>query len=97
MRIVPTSRFSTSALSVKLAEVRELSVAYPATRLVLLADELSSVECAQLLAFGASACLGRDTQARDVLNAIHLASRGLKLVPRSSTARTANRSPAGSC
>jgi DNA-binding NarL/FixJ family response regulator len=68
---------------VKLAEVRELSVAYPATRLVLLADELSSVECAQLLAFGASACLGRDTQARDVLNAIHLASRGLKVVPRS--------------
>lgn len=70
---------------VKLAEVRELSLAHPATRLVLLADELSSVECAQLLAFGASACLARDTQARDVLNAIHLASRGLKVVPRSST------------
>jgi DNA-binding NarL/FixJ family response regulator len=69
----------------KLAEVRELSVAHPATRLVLLADEVSSVECVQLLAFGASACLGRDTQARDVLNAIHLASRGLKVVPRSSS------------
>lgn len=70
----------------KLADVRELGLAYPSTRLVLIADELSSVECAQLLAFGASACLGRDTQARDVLNAVHLASRGLQLAPRVSTA-----------
>jgi len=41
--------------------------------------------CAQLLAFGASACLGRDAQARDVLTAIHLASRGLQLAPRQSS------------
>jgi DNA-binding NarL/FixJ family response regulator len=67
---------------VKLGDVRELTVAHPATRLVLLGDGLSGVECAQLLAFGASACLGRDTQARDVLNAVHLASRGLQLTPR---------------
>ena len=66
----------------KLSEVRELAAAHPATRLVLFVDELSNAECAQLLAFGASACLARDTQARDVLNAVHLASRGLKLVPR---------------
>ena len=70
----------------KLADVRELSVLHPSTRLVLVADELSSIECAQLLAFGASACLGRDTQARDVLNAVHLASRGLQLTPRSPSA-----------
>jgi DNA-binding NarL/FixJ family response regulator len=69
---------------VKLADVRELTVEHPATRLVLLGDGLSGIECAQLLAFGASACLGRDTQARDVLNAIHLASRGLQLTPRAS-------------
>jgi DNA-binding NarL/FixJ family response regulator len=69
----------------KLADVRELSLMHPSTRLVLVADELSSVECAQLLAFGASACLGRDTQARDVLNAVHLASRGLQLAPRSTS------------
>ena len=69
---------------VKLSTVRELSVAHPTTRLVLLADELSSVECAQVLAFGASAALRRDTQGRDVLNAIHLAARGLQLTPRSS-------------
>jgi DNA-binding NarL/FixJ family response regulator len=66
----------------KLAEVRELSARQPATRLVLLASNPSIAECAQLLAFGASACLRRDTQSRDVLNAIHLASRGLQVIPR---------------
>jgi DNA-binding NarL/FixJ family response regulator len=65
----------------KLAEVRELSNRYPATRLVLFADDLSMVMTAQLLSFGASACLGRDTQSRDVLSAIHLASRGLQVTP----------------
>jgi DNA-binding NarL/FixJ family response regulator len=64
-----------------LAAVRALSVAHPATRLVLLGDVTSVAESAQLLAFGASACLARDTQARDVRNAIHLASRGLQLMP----------------
>jgi two-component system nitrate/nitrite response regulator NarL len=66
----------------KLADVRELSRRHPSTRLVLLADRPSMVECAQMLAFGASAVLGRDTQSRDVLNAIHLASRGLQVIPR---------------
>jgi DNA-binding NarL/FixJ family response regulator len=66
----------------KPAEIRALSSGHPATRLVVLADRLSSTECAQLLAFGASACLGSDTQSRDVLNAIHLASRGLQVIPR---------------
>src|SRR5271156_2565748 len=66
----------------KLAEVRELSARYPDTRLVLLANDPSMEECVQLLAFGASACLGRDTQSRDVLHAIHLASRGLQVTPR---------------
>ena len=66
----------------KLAEVRDLSAAHPATRLVLLGSGPTPVECAQLLAFGASACLGRDTQSRDVINAIHLASRGLQVTPR---------------
>jgi DNA-binding NarL/FixJ family response regulator len=67
---------------VKLAEVRELSSSYPATRLLLLGHDPAPVECAQALAFGASACLGRDTQSRDVINAIHLASRGLQVIPR---------------
>ena len=69
----------------KLADVRELSLSNPDTRLVLLGNEPSTEECAQLLAFGASACLARDTESRDVLNAIHLASRGLKLMPRAAS------------
>jgi DNA-binding NarL/FixJ family response regulator len=64
-----------------LVEVRELSERHRQTRLVLLGDRLTSIETAQLLAFGASACLSMDTQGRDVLNAIHLASRGLQLTP----------------
>jgi DNA-binding NarL/FixJ family response regulator len=63
-------------------EIRELSTDHPATRLVVLSDELSISECAQMLAFGAAACLTKATQARDVLNSIHLASRGMQLAPR---------------
>jgi DNA-binding NarL/FixJ family response regulator len=64
------------------ADVRQMTARHPDTHLMLLADRPSSVECAQLLAFGASACLAKATQTRDVLNAIHLASRGLQLTPR---------------
>jgi DNA-binding NarL/FixJ family response regulator len=64
------------------AEVRSIAVRHPQTHLLLIAERPSSVESAQLLAFGASACLGKATQSRDVLNAIHLASRGLQLTPR---------------
>ena len=34
------------------------------------------------VAFGATACLSKETQARDILNAIHLASRGLHVLPK---------------
>jgi DNA-binding NarL/FixJ family response regulator len=64
------------------SEVRTLTAAHPETHMLLLSELPSSVEAAQLLAFGASACLAMSTQARDVLNAIHLASRGLQLTPR---------------
>jgi DNA-binding NarL/FixJ family response regulator len=63
------------------AEVRELCRRNPATRFVLLADNPSVEECSQLLAFGASACLGKSAQSRDVLHAIHLAARGLRVIP----------------
>lgn len=66
-----------------LAEVRELSVEHPHTRIVVFANGLPAAQAAQLLAFGASACLARDTQARDVHNTIHLASRGMQVTPRS--------------
>jgi DNA-binding NarL/FixJ family response regulator len=71
------------------ADVRELSARHPATHLLLLAEQPSGVESAQLLAFGAAACLAKSTQSRDILNAIHLASRGLQLVPRESHGRNA--------
>lgn len=64
------------------AEVRALSSEHRGTHLLLLADRPSSIECAQLLTFGAAACLAKATQLRDVRNAIHLASRGLQLTPR---------------
>jgi len=64
------------------AEIRTLTLRHPDTHLLLLAERPSSVESAQLLAFGAAACLPKATQSRDVLNAIHLASRGLQLTPR---------------
>lgn len=65
-----------------LAEVRRLTDEHPETRLVLLVSHATTAESVQALAFGASAFLGRDTQARDVLTAVHLASRGLQLMPR---------------
>ncbi len=65
-----------------LGAVGALAVSHAGTHLVLIADDPSSAISAQLLAFGVSACLGRDTQARDVLSAIHLASRGLQVMPR---------------
>ncbi|MDX6671960.1 MAG: hypothetical protein QOI91_2323 [Solirubrobacteraceae bacterium] len=63
-------------------EVRDLHTAHPGTRLVVLANHPSPAECNQMLAFGATACLSKETQARDILNAIHLASRGLHVLPR---------------
>ncbi len=61
------------------AQVREITLEHSETYLVLLGHGLSSVESAQLLAFGASACLTTGTQVRDLRHAIHLASRGLQL------------------
>ncbi|HEX5225677.1 MAG TPA: response regulator transcription factor [Solirubrobacteraceae bacterium] len=62
--------------------VRRLAERFPDARFVLIADGLSSAEGAQLLAFGASACLSRSAQARDVLSSVHMAARGLQLTPR---------------
>jgi DNA-binding NarL/FixJ family response regulator len=68
------------------AQVREITLEYPDTYLVLLVHGLSSVESAQLLAFGASVCMTTEIQLRDLRHAIHLASRGvqLQLLPASS-------------
>jgi two-component system, NarL family, nitrate/nitrite response regulator NarL len=63
-------------------EVNRLHTAHPDTRLLVLANRPTPSECNQMLAFGATACLSKETQSRDILNAIHLASRGLHVLPR---------------
>jgi DNA-binding NarL/FixJ family response regulator len=63
------------------AELRDLHRECPAIRLVILANRPTTAECRQLIAFGATACLAKSTQARDVVHAIHLASRGLHVLP----------------
>lgn len=63
-------------------DVHRLSVDHPATRFIVLANRPTPAEANQMLAFGATACLSKETQARDILNAIHLASRGLQVLPR---------------
>jgi DNA-binding NarL/FixJ family response regulator len=61
--------------------LRDLHTWFPDTRLIVLANRPTPSECRQMLAFGATACLAKSTEARDVLHAIHLASRGLHVLP----------------
>jgi DNA-binding NarL/FixJ family response regulator len=63
-------------------ELHALARRYPTTRLLVLAARPTARESNQLIAFGATACLSREAPAREVLNAIHLASRGLHVIPR---------------
>ena len=63
------------------ADLRRLNAAHPDTHVIVLANHPTPGECSQLLALGATACLGKDVEGRDVLNAIHLASRGLHVLP----------------
>jgi DNA-binding NarL/FixJ family response regulator len=68
------------------AQVFQLHQAFPETRLVVLANRPTAGECNQMLSFGATACLSKETQGRDVIHAIHLASRGMHVLPRSAAA-----------
>jgi DNA-binding NarL/FixJ family response regulator len=68
------------------AQVFQLHQAYPDTRIVVLANRPTAAECNQMLSFGATACLSKETEARDIINAIHLASRGMHVLPRSAAA-----------
>jgi DNA-binding NarL/FixJ family response regulator len=65
------------------AAVYQLHQACPQTRIVVLANRPTAAECNQMLSFGATACISKETQARDIINAIHLASRGMHVLPRS--------------
>jgi DNA-binding NarL/FixJ family response regulator len=67
-------------------EVFRLHQEHPGTRIVVLANRPTAAECNQMLSFGATACLSKETQARDIISAIHLASRGMHVLPRSAAA-----------
>jgi DNA-binding NarL/FixJ family response regulator len=67
-------------------DVRRLHQAHPETRIVVLANRPTSGECSQMLSFGATACLSKETEGRDIVSAIHLASRGMHVLPRSAAA-----------
>ena len=82
----PTWRCSTSARSPARPRSSSCTSRFPSTRLVVLANRPTAVECNQMLSFGATACLSKETQGRDVVNAIHLASRGMHVLPRSAAA-----------
>ena len=68
------------------ATVHQLHERHPDTRLVVLANRPTAAECNQMLSFGATACISKETQGRDIINAIHLASRGMHVLPRSASA-----------
>lgn len=59
---------------------------FPDTGILVMATRPTAGECAQLLSFGATGCLSKETEARDVVTAVHLASRGMHVLPRSAAA-----------
>ena len=63
------------------AALRELHARFPDVRLMVLADNPSAAECRQLIGFGATVCLSKTTDGRDLVQAIYLASRGLQVLP----------------
>jgi DNA-binding NarL/FixJ family response regulator len=67
-------------------DVLRLHQAHPETRIVVLANRPTSGECNQMLSLGATACLSKETEGRDIVSAIHLASRGMHVLPRSAAA-----------
>ncbi len=66
--------------------VYDLQQSRPQTHIVVLANRPSAAEATQMLSFGAAACISKETQARDIITAIHLASRGMNMLPRSRNA-----------
>jgi NarL family two-component system response regulator LiaR len=65
------------------AQVYQLHQDHPDVRIVVLANRPTAAECNQMLSLGATACLSKETEGRDIVNSIHLASRGMHVLPRS--------------
>jgi DNA-binding NarL/FixJ family response regulator len=68
------------------ADLLVLHQQLPDAQILVLASRPTAAECTQVLSFGATGCLSKETEARDVVNAIHLASRGMHVLPRSAAA-----------
>jgi NarL family two-component system response regulator LiaR len=65
------------------AWIYQLHQSHPQSRVVVLANRPTAAEANQILSFGATACISKETEGRDIINAIHLASRGMRVLPRS--------------
>jgi DNA-binding NarL/FixJ family response regulator len=66
---------------------------HPDSHVVVLANRPTTAEATQMLSFGAAACIPKETQARDIITAIHLASRGMNMLPRTKDVANAARPP----
>lgn len=62
-------------------QVNQLHEQQPEARIVVLVDRASIAECNQLLAFGATAVVTKDTDRGDLLTALRLAHRGMQVTP----------------
>src|SRR4029453_8767655 len=58
----------------------------PDPNIVVLANRPTADGGTAMLSFGATGCISKETQARDIVNASHLASRGMHVLPRSASA-----------
>jgi DNA-binding NarL/FixJ family response regulator len=65
------------------ADVLTIHRRFPDTRIVVIANRPTAAECTQMLTFGATGCLSKETDAKDIVRAIHLASHGTHVLPRS--------------
>lgn len=74
-------------------DIHAIHHAGPETRLLVLANRPTDAESSQMLAFGASACLSKETEGRDILTAVHLASRGLHVLPKAAAGAPAPLGP----
>jgi DNA-binding NarL/FixJ family response regulator len=68
------------------ADVLGLHRRFPESRILVLASRPSAAQCTQMLSFGATGCLSKETAASDIVTAIHLASCGVHVLPRSAAA-----------
>ncbi len=65
------------------SDLFRLHQAHPETRILVFANRPTSGDCNQLLSFGATGCLSKETAAADIVRAIHLAADGTHVLPRS--------------